>query len=101
SLLSDLDEAERDQFPDGGCNHAMVEPVFNELSVRHGQLAVVHAAMVRELDLDAREHLMSRTAQDAEGWRFQHLNQARSELPTDGIPATVGLAHAVASRRFA
>jgi hypothetical protein len=52
SLPSDLDEAERDQFADGGCDCLAVYPVLDELGEGDWQSAVIVAAVVGEFDLD-------------------------------------------------
>ena len=62
TLSGDLDEAERDQLADGGCDRVAVYAVLNELGGGDRQSAVVLAAVVAVLDLDTGENLMGGAA---------------------------------------
>jgi hypothetical protein len=68
ALFCDFDEAKCAEFPDSGADGVSPHSIVLELIERHWQFAIVHATMVRELDLDARERTMRREAKHAIGW---------------------------------
>ena len=59
ALSGDHDEAKRDGFPDRGADRMPVYAVLLEIVVGNGKLAVIGAAMMRVLDLDAIEDAQS------------------------------------------
>jgi len=81
--FGDFDKAERDDFADGGGDGATVNVVADEVVIGDRQLAVIGAAVVGELDLDAVEDAPCGQAEDAPGGRAQHGNGMGCELAAD------------------
>jgi hypothetical protein len=74
-----------------------VDPVLDEVIEGDGQLSVVIAAVVRQLDLDAGQSTMSTEAQCAIGGRFEHPDRAGRKLLAESVSPPVVLAHAAAA----
>jgi hypothetical protein len=66
-----------------------MKSILDKMVIRDGEFAVLNASVVRVLDLDTREDLMSGSAQHAVGWRFQHRNRPRRELTPDPVAPTI------------
>src|SRR3984957_5789369 len=81
ALLSDLDEAQRDQFADGGGDLIVVDAVLDEVIIRAGEVAVLLGltAVALELNLQPGEDTVRRQAQHPIRRAIHHLDQARSE----------------------
>jgi hypothetical protein len=98
ALLGHFDEAEGDEFADGGCDCVVMQAVFDELYVGDREPAIVLAAVVGVFDLDAIERLTCGSAERLEGGGFHHFDGSYGEA-SNGVLAD--LAHAAALLRLA
>jgi hypothetical protein len=72
----DAYEAQRLGFPNCRCHQTRGNPIADEVLLGDRQSAVVVPAVVGELDLDPRNDLVRRLAENAIGGATHHLNQA-------------------------
>ena len=92
--LRDLDETKALKFTDGGRDRISVDTIFDQMIVGELQLAVVVAAVLLKLDLDAGKNTMGGKRQDAVGRALEHFDQPRRERAIDLVAAMVApLAH--------
>jgi hypothetical protein len=73
--LRHLNESQSDRFPDSRGNRVAMDPVFDEILVGHRKLAIVVAAVVRQLDFDAGNDPMCRLAELSVRRAFKHFDQ--------------------------
>src|SRR5262245_52673784 len=61
--------------------------ILVEILVGHRQLAVIIAAVMRQLDLNPRNYPVRRLAEFPIGWAFQHFYKPRRPLARYGVAA--------------
>jgi len=102
SALGLLDEAQCERLADTGTDGVTIDAELFEVFVCDRELAVVVAAVLGKLDLDAIENPPPAQAQRPHGRRAQHLDHTRRKSPADLVArrhATRALAKAIARER--
>src|SRR5271154_3972415 len=93
AVLGDLDKPKRLHLADRRADGVTMDVIFHELVIGDGEVAVLLAAVLHVLDLDAVEHPAGREAERHPGGRYQHAEDVRHESLVDGlaVPALVHL----------
>jgi hypothetical protein len=101
ALFCDLDKSEGTNFPHRRSDGVAIDAVFRKVVKGDGQLSVIVAPVVGQLDFNASKQTVGGETQDLIGRRLHHCDGARGKLPVDAVlaAASSGVAHRLSTGR--